>query len=319
VQSMGAALRGHIDGLGEDTVGAVLAVVAERSIDKVFVDGSNLGTLAKAIRRAHPRVEVITFYHNVETRFFWGALRERPSLRAGAVLLANALAEWRATRASHRRVCLSQRDSRLLARLFWRGATDIAPLAVADHWHEAQSSPSPSRNAPAPAPAAMAPYVLFVGSSFYANRAGVEWFIREVIDHVPMRLCVVGRGFDRLRASLERPGKVDVIGPVEDLAQWYAHAALVVAPIFDGSGMKTKVAEALMHGKKLIGTPEAFAGYEHIAGQAGWIARDGPGFVAAIKDAAAQNTAAFVPALRQLYLDQFSEGAARRRLKEITA
>ena len=40
-----------------------------------------------------------------------------------------------------------------------------------------------------------------------------------------------------------------------------AGAALVIAPIFDGSGMKTKVAEALMHGKHVVGTPEAFSGY----------------------------------------------------------
>ena len=41
-----------------------------------------------------------------------------------------------------------------------------------------------------------------------------------------------------------------VVGEVESLAQWYHDAYFVVAPIFDGSGMKTKVAEALMYGKE---------------------------------------------------------------------
>ena len=35
------------------------------------------------------------------------------------------------------------------------------------------------------------------------------------------------------------------------------------SPIFYGSGMKTKVAEALMHGKRIIGTNNAFAGYDN--------------------------------------------------------
>ena len=33
-------------------------------------------------------------------------------------------------------------------------------------------------------------------------------------------------------------------------------------PIFEGSGMKLKTCEALMFGKNIIGTPEAFAGYD---------------------------------------------------------
>lgn len=36
----------------------------------------------------------------------------------------------------------------------------------------------------------------------------------------------------------------------------------MVMPIFSGSGMKVKTAEALMYGKFLIGTKEAFEGYE---------------------------------------------------------
>jgi hypothetical protein len=31
---------------------------------------------------------------------------------------------------------------------------------------------------------------------------------------------------------------------------WYEHANLIISPIFSGSGMKSKVGEAMMFGKK---------------------------------------------------------------------
>ena len=48
---------------------------------------------------------------------------------------------------------------------------------------------------------------------------------------------------------------------MEDLTPLYREAAAFVAPVFLGSGMKVKVAESLMHGCPVIGTPLALRGY----------------------------------------------------------
>ena len=50
--------------------------------------------------------------------------------------------------------------------------------------------------------------------------------------------------------QLEIPGRVEVVGSVDDLGIWYVNSFFTIAPIFDGSGMKTKVAESLMFGKR---------------------------------------------------------------------
>jgi glycosyltransferase involved in cell wall biosynthesis len=161
------------------------------------------------------------------------------------------------------------------------------------------------------------PYALFVGGTFYANRAGIQWFVRQVVPRINLKICIVGRGFEALRSELEVPGKVEVVGAVESLADWYRRARFVIAPIFDGSGMKTKVAEALMYGKKVVGTPEAFSGYEEIASEAGWTCETADGFVAAIETAQASVTQVFDPALRQIFLQTYSLPAARARLQKI--
>lgn len=302
------AFRGHIDGLNAETIGSAVSLIQRTGVSKVFVDGSNLGGFVAALKRRLPEVEVTTFFHNVEARFFWGGLKTRKTPRAFAVLLANYLAERKSVRWSDKLVCLSERDSRLLKKLYGRGATHISPMALED------KCPPPFLLDPAQPPEKFA---LFVGGTFYANQTGITWFVREVVPRSAVPIFIVGRGFEALRSELEIPGKVRVIGAVDSLADWYHRAQFVIAPIFDGSGMKTKVAEALMYGKKIVGTPEAFSGYEDIAAQAGWVCHEVEGFLQAIKEASAIITESFDPGLRALYMQNYSLDSATARMSAI--
>jgi hypothetical protein len=49
---------------------------------------------------------------------------------------------------------------------------------------------------------------------------------------------------------------------VNDLEELYIHATAIVCPIFSGSGMKTKMIEALRYGKYIFATSEAFEGID---------------------------------------------------------
>ncbi len=299
-------VRGHLDGADRSAFRAIDALIGAQEIDHLFLDGSNLGGVARHVRRHHPGCRITTFLHNVETRFFWGAWRSRPSLRALAVLAAHYRAERAAVRSSHRLICLSERDSHLLRRIHGRGADAIAPLAVLE-----QACP-PSR----PADAA-SPYALFVGGGFYGNLDGIRWFADAVAPRSPIPILVVGRGMDALAAELAGHPTMRLIGAVDHLAPWYEGAQVAIAPILDGSGMKTKVAEALMFGKRVIGSAEAFAGYAEDVIAAGWLCRDADSFVAALKEVAASRGPVFDPHLRSLYEHRHSVAAARSRMADI--
>lgn len=300
------ALRGAIDGATPRGVRSVLDRLQASGAGTVVIDGSNLGNVAAAVKTERPGVRVIVLFHNVEARFFAGALRHRPTPRALAVLLANLAAERKSVRHGDELVCLSERDRHQLRRLYGRAGTRLCPLALRDAV-PASPPPAPRRE----------PYALFVGGSFYANRAGIEWFARKVAPRSPLPTVVVGRGFEGLRDRLEASGNVEVVGETEDLAPWYAGASVVVAPIFDGSGMKTKVAEALQFGKRIVGTPDAFAGYEAVAGAAGPTCRTATEFLQALEQAAADPPPAFDPRLRALYEEHYSPAAYRARWARI--
>jgi glycosyltransferase involved in cell wall biosynthesis len=303
------AFRGHIDGLTAETINDAIEFIRRENVGQVFVDGSNLGGFVFLLKQRLKHVEVISFFHNVEARFFWGAFVTANTPRAFAVFIANFLAERKAARLSDKRICLSERDNRLLAKLYGKAATHTFPIALEDKLS--------TDTIMSITPAYSNPFALFVGGNFYANRDGISWFVQHVVPRIDLKICVVGKGMEAMREDLEISGRVEVIGPVDNLNQWYSRARFVIAPIFDGSGMKTKVAEALMHGKKVVGTPEAFSGYEDILDQAGWVCKTVEEFIAAIEAANAEIHQSFDPTLRAIYNEKFSMDAAIERFAQV--
>ena len=206
-------------------------------------------------------------------------------------------------RHSDRLIALSERDSGILRRLYGRAASDLLPMAIDDGGVATDRGTAAGDG------------LLFVGGAFYANLTGMRWFANKVAPRLEMRTTVVGRGFEAYREEFEASGTIDIVGGVADLAPWYAAARAVIAPIFDGSGMKTKVAEALMHGKRVIGSPEAFTGYEGLNGGVRCITQKD--FIAAIRALSAHSPPGFDPALRALYEAHFSPQALGRQLATI--
>ena len=301
-------LLGYVDGVSRASIESLVAQIKHSGARQVFLDGSNFGRLAEGIKQAAPQVEILTFFHNCEARFFLGALKEKWRPRAFGVLMANYLAERLAVRYSDKLICLNERDSRQLRRLYGRGATHLSAMALQD-----RLPPLPE----AVAPPVAGCYALFVGGTFYANQAGIAWFAEHVAPRVSVKTYVVGRGFEQHKAHLEQHQNIEVVGAVDDLGPWYLGAQFVVAPIFDGSGMKTKVAEALMYGKRVIGTTEAFTGYEDVAHCIGSICDTSEDFVRAIAGAAGSSHTGMSWNLRLIYEQSYSLHAARGRLAAI--
>jgi glycosyltransferase involved in cell wall biosynthesis len=305
------AFHGYIDGVSAAVVAKAAEEIERKAISCVFIDGSNLGEIAAYLKQRVPSVKVATFFHNVESRFFLGSFKASRTLRSLGVFLANYLAERKAIRHSDITIALSRRDSELLRRVYGRAASVIAPMALED-----KLPPTSEAATKASAPLTEK-YILFVGGAFYANRLGIAWFVKNVVPRIGIKTVVVGKGLEELRAHMEMSGNVEVIGAVPNLAEWYSNAHFVIAPIFDGSGMKTKVAEAMMFGKKIIGTPEAFSGYEEFVDVAGRMCVSSDDFVTAIETADAMVKQPFDAELRNIYEENYSYRAAKLRLQKI--
>jgi glycosyltransferase involved in cell wall biosynthesis len=101
--------------------------------------------------------------------------------------------------------------------------------------------------------------VLFVGAATTSNLESMKWFLAQVWPIVTARvedakLRIVGAVADKLQvpSSLQR---VDLVGRVDKLQDYYRSASVVAAPLTAGSrGVKIKVAEALAYGCAIVTT-----------------------------------------------------------------
>ncbi|MEG0821684.1 MAG: glycosyltransferase family 4 protein [Burkholderiaceae bacterium] len=99
---------------------------------------------------------------------------------------------------------------------------------------------------------------------FAPNVDAVIWFVTEVLPRVrqvrpSVRFLAVGNKPAPSVRALAGPG-VEVTGWVDDVRPYLARAALFVAPLRMGAGIKNKILQAWAMGKCVLTTPEAIGG-----------------------------------------------------------
>ena len=221
-----------------------------KGYEYVFVCQSTCGRVCKFIKRNYPNVKIITFFHNIE-RHYAGQYLKVSGVKAIPYYIRAYVFEKMAAKYSDYCITLNERDSLLLENFYGLKASAIMPTSLEDKFlpmHEVTTIEDDIID------------FLFVGTSFYPNVEGMQWFIDTVMPKVDGNLTIVGKGmrpeiFDNLN------DRIKIYGFVDDLSDYYRRARMVVSPIFHGGGMKTKTAEALMYGKMILGTKEAFEGY----------------------------------------------------------
>ena len=108
--------------------------------------------------------------------------------------------------------------------------------------------------------------VVFVGNFRHSpNVTGAVWFVEQVWPYVrrgcpAARLFLVGGNVPADLQKWNAKEGITVTGRVDDVRPYLARAQVVVAPVFDGAGMRTKVLEAWAMGKPVVGTRLAFEG-----------------------------------------------------------
>ena len=108
--------------------------------------------------------------------------------------------------------------------------------------------------------------ILLTGSLWFGpNYEGVKWFLKEVYPSLqfPKKVVIAGsRPNEELKELAAELPDVEIIDTPESMDPYFRAADLYVAPVFDGAGMKVKVAEAMSYGLPVAGTIHAFIGYE---------------------------------------------------------
>ena len=169
-------------------------------------------------------------------------------------------------------VALTERDRATLAALVPSARIERIPLAV-------DLRPKPLD------PVGNGRDVLFVGNFIHPpNVEAAERLVRSIFPRVAARrpdarLVIVGDGPP---GSVQQSDDVVVLGRVADLDPVLDEAAVVVAPLSSGGGMRVKVLDALGAGKAVVASPLALEGIDVTAGTDVVVAESDDAFADAI-------------------------------------
>jgi len=218
--------------------------------------------------------------HNVESDL----LRQTGST---ALRHGRAAIEW-----VHRRSLLrfERRSVQRADLAFAYSAADLAryrALIPRGRWAETRNGTNASGITPSPP---TAPGVLLLGSLGYApNVQGLYWFLDHVLPRLPPAVTVTVAGSRAPREVRRRladaPVRFD--DSPDDVAPLYAEHAVCVVPLFQGSGTRGKILEALAYERAVVTTGPGVGGLELSEGEGYVLADDAERFAAQVARLAA--------------------------------
>ena len=263
-------LIGYTSGMSYSTLQDIKQYIIDKSIDVIVYNNSKYGRAINFIKILFPHIRHVVFFHNAEYKFVYGAIKKTRNPFGFITLYSTWLNERKSVQAANLLVALNNRDANDIEQMYGRTVDYICPISLRDRFDRNKIKTTDKIIG------------AFIGSNFYANNHGVKWFAENVSPHINYPILIIGKDFEKENEFFSKYKNLQLIGTVDDVDQYYYNISFIVSPIFCGSGMKTKTAEAMMFGKTIFGTSEAFEGYEIEFNQIGCLCNSADEFINAI-------------------------------------
>jgi len=129
------------------------------------------------------------------------------------------------------------------------------------------------------------PSVFFIGTlDWFPNQEGLVWFVEKVWPmvlqrHPDLKFHVAGRNAPHWITKLfTNNPNINYLGEIDDAYQFINENAVMVAPLFSGSGMRVKIIEGMALGKTIVTTTIGAEGINITPGKNIFIEDDEEGF-----------------------------------------
>jgi polysaccharide biosynthesis protein PslH len=134
------------------------------------------------------------------------------------------------------------------------------------------------------------PGIFYIGTlDWFPNQEGITWFVKKVWNmlynkYPDLKLFIAGRNAPEwLKKSFHKPN-IEFLGEIEDAYSFMNQNAIMIVPLFSGSGMRVKIVEGMAMGKAIITTSLGAEGIDVTHGKDIFIEDTAKGFVERIKE-----------------------------------
>ncbi len=285
----------------------IIKLIGKNAYNMIFFDNSYFGTTIRKIKKMYPGIPVLTFFHGVKANSGRQIIKNENCKPQNILTVVNNIKqEKKTTKYSDICILLNKREEEELIKYYNRKADLFLPIYYID---TAKIENIKVENEFR---------ILFVGGKFWPNILGIKWFANNVMPYLEnkAKLYIVGKNMEELKNDIDFKDKknIKVVGGTADLGYWYNSSDLVVGPIFHGDGMKTKTAEALMYGKRFIGTKEALCGYENMEE---FCCNTSEEFINLINQYIKEGINKYYPEMRLLYEQNYSVKSANDKINTL--
>lgn len=300
-------LQGNYPPLRNDIIREVLDMCKKNQYDIIYADTSVCGTLIKELKKGGIKTPVLSHFQNCESDF--NAIRFGRSNSPKSTIYHKLVQREEKLTLRYSDCCaaLSDRDAHRLKELYGKKTDVLLPLFLKDEVLDLDiESADRKRNK----------YCLLFGPVLYPNVEGFRWFLKNVSPYIKIKTVIAGKGFEEYRDEFQREF-VQVTGFVKDIQSLYQNAACVCIPLFHGCGMKIKTAEALMYGKTVFGTDEAFSGFQFDFDKAGGICNQAEEYIHRINFFLERGHNFYNVYSREIYQKKYSDTSAMKRYRAV--
>ncbi|WP_022932600.1 glycosyltransferase [Treponema bryantii] len=302
IRSLLSLLQGFYPPLDYSDIKKIKKILKTKKIDLVFFDGSVNGNLVSLCKN----IKTVVFYHNCEKDFISVRFGNKRNIKKFIYKIIVTHNEKKITQKANCRIVFSERDKKRIESLYNKTVDLIIPLGMEDKYstNVVQTEDTVEK------------YCLLFGAVCEANIEGYSWFVKKVSPFIKCNTIIAGRGFEKFKDDFESQN-VKVFGFVDDFSKLYSNAAIVGIPLFSGGGMKVKTVEALMFGKKIIGTDEAFSGFNQDVVNNNMCCNTATDFVDAINTFIDSNSNKFDKRNRELFEKYYSVESSKQLFLEM--
>lgn len=231
--------------------------IKENSYDVIYIDFSRYWVIAKWARKICNRV--IVRVHNIESEYLFEIFKNRKSVKALIKYLYVRKFEKKCLNYASDIIFLTKNDQETAQNLYHINIekTSVIPVCIEKKIIKKKTIGTIC--------------LTYTGSlNFPMNSKGILFFIDYIWDDLlkcypTIELVIAGK--KPTKELIDKIGKHSNIKlyntPSEkEMNNIFNNTNIYIAPVFNGAGMKVKVAEALSYGLLVVGTEHALIGYD---------------------------------------------------------